>query len=97
MLYHKLQDLEATGDAIQVGLLAAGTFGTQIVSQMTHVNGMRVAVIAELDREKALRAYGHGGIASNQVITAETPNDIDDAIASGHPAKPRFDYNRGIR
>jgi len=86
MLYHKLQDLEATGHTIQVGLIAAGTFGTQIVSQMTHVNGMRVAVIAELDKEKALRAYGHGGIASNQVITAETPNDIDDAIASGHPA-----------
>ncbi len=86
MLYHRLRELEDRGETIQVGLIAAGTFGTQIAAQLAHATGMRLAAIAELDTEKALRAYDHGGAASDQVVMAESPEDIDAAITSGRPA-----------
>lgn len=86
MLYHRLMDLEKQGRTIQVGLIAAGTFGTQIVSQMAHAAGMRIAVIAELDLEKAKRAFGHGGSAADEIAIARTPEEIDAAIEAGRPA-----------
>ncbi len=89
MLYHRLRELEEKGQTIQVGLIAAGTFGTQIVAQMANAPGMRVAAVAELDPEKAIRAFGLGGIERDRVLTAETPDDINQAIASGRPAVTR--------
>ena len=86
MMYHRLRDLDARGETVQVGLIAAGTFGTQVVSQMSHAVGMRIAAIAELDAQRAFRAYDLGGISSDQVVTAETPEEIEAAIASGRPA-----------
>ena len=86
MLYHRLRELDERGDTIQVGLIAAGTFGTQIATQVAHAAGMRIAAIAELDAAKALRAYDQAGIAGDQVATAEIPQDIDAAIAAGRPA-----------
>lgn len=85
MLYHRLREREMRGETVQVGLIAAGTFGTQIVAQVAHAAGMRIAVIAELDADKALRAYGQGGIR-DEVVVAETPEDIDKAIESGRAA-----------
>jgi predicted homoserine dehydrogenase-like protein len=85
MLYHRLQEFESRGEPIQVGLIAAGTFGTQIVSQIAHATGMRMAVIAELNAAKAMRAYGLGGAQVDQVETVETPQDINRAIAAGRP------------
>ena len=86
MMYQRLRDLEAGGDVIQIGLIAAGTFGTQIVTQVARAPGMRIAAIAELDTEKALRAYERGGITRDQVVNAETPDDIDAAIGSERAA-----------
>lgn len=58
MLYHRLRQLDQRGTPIQIGLIAAGTFGTQTASQLAHAPGMCLAAIAELDLTKARRAYG---------------------------------------
>ena len=42
MLYHRLRQLDQRGTPIQIGLIAAGTFGTQIASQLAHAPGMRL-------------------------------------------------------
>jgi predicted homoserine dehydrogenase-like protein len=89
MYYHRLRELEETGNNIQVGLIGAGTFGAQITSQMAAATGMRLAAIAELEPPKAVRAYGLGGIEAHQVIAAQTPDAIDDVIASGRYAVTR--------
>ena len=67
MYYHRLRELEETGNNIQVGLIGAGTFGAQITSQMAAATGMRLAAIAELEPPKAVRAYGLGGIEAHHV------------------------------
>ena len=69
-MYHRLRDLEERGDTIQVGLIAAGTFGSQIAAQMAHAAGMRLAAIAGLDTEKSLRAGGRG-VRRPEQVTAQ--------------------------
>jgi predicted homoserine dehydrogenase-like protein len=48
MLHQRLAELESEGRPIQVGIIGAGTFGTQIVAQTCRIKGMRVAAIADL-------------------------------------------------
>ena len=86
MIYHQLSELDEKGTPIQVGLIAAGTFGTQIVSQMCQMKGMRIAAVAELDLSKAVRAYQRGGLCREEITTVETPEDLDKAIEAGRPA-----------
>ena len=86
MLYQKLRDLDERGVTIQVGLIAAGTFGSQIVAQMSHAAGMRMAVVADLQTEKAVKAYERGGYDASSVRAVDFPEQIDAAIASGEPA-----------
>ena len=86
MLFHRLRDLDEKGEPIEIGLIAAGTFGTQIASQLAHAPGMRLAAIAELDEAKARRAYGRGDIADDRIDTAATPAAIDRAMEAGRYA-----------
>ena len=86
MLYHRLRQLDQRGTPIQIGLIAAGTFGTQIASQLGHAPGMRLAAIAELDLTKARRAYGRGHIPDDQIDTADDPAAIDAAMDAGRYA-----------
>ena len=86
MLYHRLRQLDQRGTPIQIGLIAAGTFGTQIASQLACAPGMRLAAIAELDLTKARRAYGRGQILDDQIDTADDPAAIDAAMEAGRYA-----------
>ena len=86
MLYHRLRQLDQRGTPIQIGLIAAGTFGTQIASQLAHAPGMRLAAIAELDLTKARRAYGRGQIPDDQIDTTDDPAAIDAAMEAGRYA-----------
>ena len=48
MLYDRLNRLEEIGEPINVGIIGAGTFGTQIISRVCRMNGMRIAASADL-------------------------------------------------
>ena len=85
MIFHRLKALEDEGTPINIGLIAAGTFGTQIVMQTCQMVGIRVAAVVELDPEKARAAYVRGGLAPDAVIEAETPDAINSAIDEGRP------------
>ena len=89
MIYHRLKALEEKGTPVNVGLIATGTFGTQIVMQTCQMVGIRIAAVAELDPDKARSAYARGGLALERVVDAQTPDDINRAIADGHPCVTR--------
>ena len=89
MIYQRLKELEDNGTPVNVGLIATGTFGAQIVAQTCQMVGIRIAAIAELDPEKAKTAYERGGIAREHIADADGSGDIDRAIADGHPAVTR--------
>jgi predicted homoserine dehydrogenase-like protein len=86
MLYERLVELEKNGTPITVGIIGAGTFGSQIISQTCQIKGMRVSAVADLKRERATRALHLGGIASERTLSAETSADINEAIDKDRPA-----------
>jgi len=69
MLYERLLELERNKTPITVGVIGAGTFGSQIISQICHIKGMRASVVADLEIERARHALNIGKIADEK-----TPN-----------------------
>jgi predicted homoserine dehydrogenase-like protein len=86
MLNEKLRDLERAGQPIRIGIIGAGTFGTQIIAQTCRIPGMRVSAIADLKPERSRRALSLGGVDGDHVVSAKTAADIDRAIEAGRPA-----------
>ena len=86
MLHQRLAELERGGRPIQVGIIGAGTFGTQIVAQTCRIKGMRVAAIADLKPERAVRALSLGGVPREEVRVAKTAGEIDQAMDGDRPA-----------
>ena len=85
MLHQKMAELERERRPIQVGIIGAGTFGTQIVAQTCRMNGMRVAAVADLKLERAFRALSLGGVSREIIHIAKTAHDIDQAIDRDRP------------
>lgn len=86
MLHHQLVARERDGRPIRVGIIGAGTFGTQIIAQLRRIPGMRASVIAELQPERAASALRLGGANPSDIRSAKSANEIDDAIKADRPA-----------
>src|SRR4051812_8079099 len=86
MLHTQLLRREQEGRPIRVGIIGAGTFGTQIVAQTCRMKGMRISAIADLQPERGLRALELGGIERGVVQRADSASDIDRALAADRPA-----------
>lgn len=67
MLHNKLLAREQDGRPIRVGIIGAGTFGTQIIAQTCRMKGMRISAIADLLPELSIRALELGGIARSSI------------------------------
>src|SRR3954447_14121674 len=55
-LYRLLQARAANGRPVRVGLIGAGKFGSMFLSQVPTIKGLEVAMIADLDPERARAA-----------------------------------------
>jgi predicted homoserine dehydrogenase-like protein len=55
-LYHLLQQRAAAGRPVRVGLIGAGKFGSMFLNQVPGMPGVEVAVVADLDPERARTA-----------------------------------------
>lgn len=86
MLYERLAELEEKSAPVTVGIIGSGTFGSQIISQICHIKGMRISAIADLKPERATHALHLGGIESERIVSAETSAEIDKAIDKDRPA-----------
>jgi predicted homoserine dehydrogenase-like protein len=86
MLHQRLEQLERDGKPICVGIIGAGTFGTQIIAQTCRMTGMRIGAIAELDGERAIGALKLGGVARERVLLCDGASKINDAMRADRPA-----------
>lgn len=78
----KLEQLQAQGKPIIIGLIGAGQMGTDILAQVQCMAGMEVAVVVDLKTETAVNAYSVAGYKDDIVET----NDFkvaEKAIAEG--------------
>lgn len=95
-LHHLLQARVAAGRPVRVGLIGAGKFGSMFLSQVPTTPGLEVAVIADLDPERARAACRQVGwdearIARTEFVTSGADACGHDAVevvveATGAPA-----------
>lgn len=86
MLYEQLRELEKRHQPIRVGIIGAGTFATQIITQTCRMVGMRISAVADLKKVRATRALDLGGTPRENVVFADTPEAINEAMDRGRPA-----------
>jgi len=60
-LYQKLAERDASGGTVRVALIGAGKFGSMFLAQVPRLPGLDVAVIADLDPERARAACRNVG------------------------------------
>lgn len=84
-LVSKLRTRAARGDDIRVGIVGCGQMGSGLAHAIANVVGMRVAAIADLDVERAIRTYREMGWAAESIVVSEDPGKAEDAIRAGRP------------
>src|SRR3546814_1258631 len=78
-LHHLLQARAAAGRPVRIALIGAGQFGSMFLAQARLTPGFHVAVVADLNVEKALQAPTTTGWAKEQFAA----RGLDDALKSG--------------
>ena len=74
----KLVDRGRAGKPIRVGLIGAGKFGTMFLSQAPRTPGLHVVAVADLDLDRARRAF-----APSKPAGARSRDIIGEARRSG--------------
>jgi predicted homoserine dehydrogenase-like protein len=82
-LYRLLQTRAAKGKPVRVGLIGAGKFGSMLLSQIPTTPGLEIAVIADLDPERARAACRTVGWDAARI--ARTDFVADGSEACRHP------------
>lgn len=70
---------------IRVGIIGAGKFGAGLVAQLSRMQGMEAAAIADIDLAHARHAYTSSGEPAGTVETAENVTQLDAAIHNEVP------------
>ena len=84
-LSSKLAEREANGRPIQVGIIGAGKFGSMFISQCHRTPGMRLAGLADLDKDRALAALERTGYPKDR-YDANATISVKDGIKQGKTA-----------
>jgi predicted homoserine dehydrogenase-like protein len=92
MLRTQLEDREATGTPVRVGVIGAGRFGTMVVCQLAAMRGVRPSVVADIDGERALQALASAGFPAQAVARADASGPVDAAIVRGVPVATEDPY-----
>jgi predicted homoserine dehydrogenase-like protein len=83
MLYEELLRLESKGRRIIIGMSGAGWMGSGFVTQVSHVPGMKIAVLADTDTVRAREVFIKTGIDSGMIIETDKPGKAEDAVRGG--------------
>jgi predicted homoserine dehydrogenase-like protein len=75
--------LAAREEPVRVGLVGAGTFGAGLADQLSAVDGVTVAGVADLDVDKAERLVR--GTGATDVAIASGERGVSDAVAAERP------------
>lgn len=82
-VYQDLKDLESRGEYVSIGLVGAGQMGTDIVSQVAQMDGVRVPVVADIDLDRAKKAYQLSGVDNSDIYQSSSKSEIEEHIAAG--------------
>ncbi len=83
-MYNLLKERENNGTPINVGSNGAGWMGQGFVSAMSHVPGMRIAVLADENIAAAGKALVElGGLAPEEIVETRDEGEAETAVSSG--------------
>src|SRR5882757_9589379 len=80
-LHAKLVEREASGRPLQIGLIGAGKFGAMYLSQVRRTPGVRLAMVADLDPNRARTTLRKTGWTEAQLATVSFVDDGHALIA----------------
>ena len=83
MLRQELLRRESQDQPIKVGVSGAGWMGSGFVTQVNHVPGMKVNLLADHDISKARKTFLQVGVNLDEIIETEAVNLAEDALRSG--------------
>jgi len=81
-LHEDLEQREADGRPIRVGLIGAGQMGTDVVATTRMMVGLQVVVTADLDLQRAIDSYRIAEIDA-EVVVAHSAAEADEAVDAG--------------
>jgi predicted homoserine dehydrogenase-like protein len=85
MIKQALEARASRGEPIQVGFVGAGRMGTGAICQIGLMRGMRTATIADIDIERAVRAFELTGYRRDDVVITNSEAEAADAIRQNKP------------
>ena len=85
MISQLLAQRAAQSNPIRVGVIGTGKFGAGLVAQISQMQGMEVSAIADINAHNARYAYVSSGAREEDIRTAETGDELEDAVRAGKP------------
>lgn len=83
MIYHHLFAKKRKQDMVTASIIGAGHFGTAVVTQQSHTPFLKVAIVADLDRELARAAFVKADLPENDIVYASDPEAAQRLIEAG--------------
>src|ERR1700758_3077201 len=80
-LYSLLQARQKAGKPVRVALIGAGKFGSMFLSQVPHMPGLDVPIIADLDPDRARDACRTVGWDAERIAATTFPSDAAGATS----------------
>ena len=81
-LHEELEQRQAEGRPVRVGLIGAGQMGTDVVATTRMMVGLQVVVVADIDLRRAIDSYAIAEVEA-EVVVATSAAEADDAVAAG--------------
>ena len=79
-MHEKLLALEEVGRPIRVSIIGCGRFGSMMVAQIVRAPGMHVAVVCDLNGQRAAAALERAGYAADRSIVTDRISKANDVI-----------------
>jgi predicted homoserine dehydrogenase-like protein len=89
-LNRELEQRQAEGKPVRIGLVGAGQMGTDVIAETKMMKGIEVVASADIDIERAIAGY-QIGMVNGEVVVAETPEQANAAVEAGKRVAAR-DY-----
>ncbi|MBP0438547.1 NAD(P)H-dependent oxidoreductase [Tianweitania sediminis] len=85
-LARELAQRERDGKPVRIGLIGCGEMGTDIITQVAQMQGIRVAAVADRSGYRAREAVAIAGLESSSAKEAQNASAVGDAVRSGQMA-----------
>jgi predicted homoserine dehydrogenase-like protein len=82
-LYEHLQERQASGSPIRVGLVGCGQMGSGLVHMTNQMAGMDTVAISDIDPNRALATLKEMAVPASEICCTNKLNEAEDALKAG--------------